>query len=94
VSPSEFFQEYPIDVNRFFLTHGARILVMWRHILPHVMDERYSWMIKWMINKMYELFFKNGCQMYEKLWMTHYLTHKGQNNFILVLSSNIQHMKC
>jgi len=55
MSPSEFFQEYLVDINRFFYTHGANYLVTWRHILPRVMDEQYSWMIKWMINKMDEI---------------------------------------
>jgi hypothetical protein len=30
-------------------------LVTWKNILPHVMDEQFSWMKKWMKNKMYEL---------------------------------------
>jgi hypothetical protein len=32
-----------------------KYLVMWKNILPCVMDERCFWMIKWMINKMDEL---------------------------------------
>jgi hypothetical protein len=31
-------------------------------------------------------FIKDGCQNYEKSWMTYCLTHKGQNIFLLVLS--------
>jgi hypothetical protein len=39
-------------------------------------------------------FIKDGCQTYENSWMTHYLIHKGQNNFMLVLFFKIKHMKC
>jgi hypothetical protein len=38
-------------------------------------------------------FIKNGCQIYKKSWMSHYLTHKRWNNIMLVLSWKIQHLK-
>jgi hypothetical protein len=37
---------------KYYLTHGTEYLVMWKNILPHVMDELYSWMKKGMINQM------------------------------------------
>ncbi len=45
MNPSESFQEYPIDIDINFLTHGMEYLVTWQDILPHVIDEQHSWMI-------------------------------------------------
>jgi hypothetical protein len=39
----------------YYLTHRMEYLVTWRNTLPCVMDERFSWMKKWMTNKMDEL---------------------------------------
>jgi hypothetical protein len=39
-------------------------------------------------------FIKDGCQTHENSWMTHYFTHKIWNNFMLVSSWKVQHMKC
>jgi hypothetical protein len=61
-----------------------KYLVTWRNILPHVMDERYSWMEKWM-----------DFQMMSATKLLQKIKQKKQDGIFHVgLSSNIQHMKC
>jgi hypothetical protein len=69
----------------YFLTHGMNI---WWHggIFCHMdMVEQYYWMKKWMN------FYKRWMPNLWKSWTTHYFTHKGWNNFMLILSWKKQH---
>jgi hypothetical protein len=82
------FKNILLTSMEFFLTHGLEYFVTWPW-----MNDIFGWK-KWFINKMIELFFlKNGCQTYEKSSMSHYLIHIMWNNFMLILSWKIQHMK-
>jgi hypothetical protein len=45
MNPSESFQEYHVDVDIIFLTHGMAYFVTWKNILPCVINEQYFWMI-------------------------------------------------
>ncbi len=82
-----FFENILLTSIEFFW-HVEQNIWWCEGIFYHVswMNDILGW--KWMKN------IKDGCQTYEKSWMTHYLTHKGWKNFMLVLSWKIQHMKC
>jgi len=41
--------------TKYYLTNRMIYLVMWKNILPPIMDEQFSWMKKCIINKMNEL---------------------------------------
>jgi hypothetical protein len=84
VSPSESSQEYFVDVDGIFFDAWVGIFCdVEKYFATWPWMNEFFWMKKWMINKMDDFF--NGCQTYEKSWMSHYLIHIGWNYFMLVL---------
>ncbi len=53
VNMKESFKNYLLTTTKYYLTHRMEYLVMWKNILPHVINEWFSWMKKMNdINKM------------------------------------------
>jgi hypothetical protein len=44
MSQANIFKNILLTSIEYYLTHGMKYLVMWRNIMPRVMDEQYFWM--------------------------------------------------